>query len=225
MAEDYQKDHAGKELALEARASEAERLSSPSVARNRDAIRDVFCDHMPDMGTVLEIGSGTGEHAVHISRRLPDLTWTPSDPDAASRRSIIAWADYLNLTNVHAPLDLDVAHADWFKRPDIPTPLIGMMSVNMIHIAPFEAAEGLFAGAGALLQKEGRLFLYGPFLREGKTAPSNHAFDESLRSRDPRWGVRDLDRDILPLARRAGLSLQKVIQMPANNLAVIFSRE
>ncbi|MCI5046098.1 MAG: class I SAM-dependent methyltransferase [Aquisalinus sp.] len=220
----YQKGESGKEIALEARASEADRLSSPSVARNRDAIRDVFRQYMPDMGALLEVGSGTGEHAVHIAASLPELTWFPSDPDATSRASIAAWAEYLDLANVHAPLNLDVSAQNWFDRVDIPKPLIGMMSVNMIHIAPFEAAEGLFTGAGALLQQDGRLFLYGPFLRNGNTADSNLAFDESLKSRDPRWGVRDLDREIMPLAAAAGLTLQKVIEMPANNLSVIFHK-
>ncbi|MCI5044893.1 MAG: class I SAM-dependent methyltransferase [Aquisalinus sp.] len=220
----YQKDESGKEIALETRASEADRLSSPSVARNRDAILEIFRQYMPDMGAFLEVGSGTGEHAAHIAGSLPELTWFPSDPDATSRASITAWAEHLDLANVHTPLDLDVTLDRWFEGRDIPKPLIGMMSVNMIHIAPFAAAEGLFAGAGALLQEDGRLFLYGPFLRNGKTASSNLAFDESLKSRDPRWGVRDLDREIMPLAEAANLTLHKVVEMPANNLSVIFRK-
>lgn len=177
---------------------------------------------MPKSGTIIEVGAGTGQHAVHIAAAAPGLIWRPGDPDPASRTSIAAWAEHLGLANVKAPHGVDVAAAGWelaFEAAD------GVFSANMIHISPFEAAAGLIAGAGRLLKSGGRLFLYGPFSREGvHSAPSNEAFDASLKSRDPRWGVRDLDRDIVPLADAAGLTLVDVIAMPANNLSVVFEK-
>jgi cyclopropane fatty-acyl-phospholipid synthase-like methyltransferase len=211
-----------KDIALETRAQEEARLFSPSAARNRDAIRDVYLSQMPLKGEVLEIGSGTGEHGVHIAAAAPNLRWLPGDPDAASRASIAAWTEHLRLTNVAPPHDADVAKQDWFESfPKV----AGLVTINMIHIAPFAAAEGLFAGARRLLDRGGRLFLYGPFKRDGEhTAPSNAEFDASLRSRDPRWGVRDLDREIAPLAENAGFRQGAVIAMPANNFSAIFER-
>lgn len=209
--------------ALETRGAAGERLFSPSAARNREPIRDVFLRHMPRAGRILEIGAGTGEHAVFLAAALPDAAWMPGDPDAASRASIAAWTRETGLANIAAPHDLDVTRADWSAA--IAPPLDGVVSINMIHIAPLEAARGLIAGAGALLQAGGKLFLYGPFSRGGvHTAPSNEAFDRSLKARDPRWGVRDLEGDILPLAQAAGLDLDAVEPMPANNLSVIFTR-
>ena len=212
-------------VALEARASEDDRLSSPSAGRNRDVIRDIFKQLMPAQGTALEIGSGTGEHAMHIAATMPGITWQPSDPDPASRRSISAWREHLTLANVQAPLALDVTAPAWWQHPDLPDRISMLISINMIHIAPFAAVQGLLAGAGELLSSGDRLFLYGPFKRHGETAPSNHEFDASLKSRDEGWGVRDLDLEILPLADQAGLSLTTVIEMPANNLSVIFSKD
>lgn len=211
-----------KEIALEARGQEAARLFSPSAARNRDAIRDVFLKHMPKAGTIIEVGSGTGEHVAHIAAAAPGLEFRPGDPDEASRASIAAWAAHLGLKNIAPPHAADVTVAGWATAFD---PCEGVVSVNMIHIAPFEAATGLFAGAGALLGPGGRLFLYGPFSRNGAhTSPSNKSFDASLKSRDPRWGVRDLDLEIMPLAAKAGLRLVAIEEMPANNLSVIFER-
>lgn len=212
-----------KKIALEDRGTDGARLFSPSAARNRDVIREVFLQHMPAQGAILEIGAGTGEHAAHIAGALPGVVWTPSDPDAASRASIAAWADHLGLSNIASPRAINVAAKDW--EAGAPQRLAGLVSINMIHIAPFAATEGLIRGAGALLAPGGKLFLYGPFAREGAhSAPSNAAFDESLKARNPDWGVRDLDRDILPLAEKAGLTLETVVQMPANNLSVIFRR-
>jgi hypothetical protein len=216
-------DKPPRKIALEERAMEGARLFSPSAARNRDAIRVVFLGYMPSQGTILEIGAGTGEHALHLAAALPDATWTPSDPDPASRASIAAWTAHAGLSNVEAPRAIDVAAANW--QAQIPSPIEAVVSINMIHIAPFAAAEGLIRGAGAILRGGGKLFLYGPFARKGAhTAPSNAAFDESLRARDQRWGVRDLDLEIIPLAEKAGLSLETVVEMPANNLSVIFRR-
>ncbi|MFN0025171.1 MAG: DUF938 domain-containing protein [Parvularculaceae bacterium] len=204
------------------RSREEARLFSPSAARNRDAIRDAYLKTMPLAGTVLEIGSGTGEHAVHLAAAAPDLRWQPSDPDAGSRASIAAWAEHLGLPNVAAPLAIDVTAPDWERGIQ---GIDAVVSINMIHIAPFAAAEGLVAGAGRLLKQGGRLFLYGPFARNGAhTAPSNAEFDRSLKSRDPQWGVRDLDLEIMLLASAAGMTLETAIDMPANNLSAIFSR-
>lgn len=211
------------ETALESRAAERERLFSPSAARNRDPILAAFLAHMPQEGAILEIGSGTGEHAVHLAAALPHLRFLPGDPDAASRRSIAAWAAHSRLANVAPPHDLDVAEAGWERR--VERPVSGVLSINMIHIAPFAAAEGLFAGAGALLQAGGRLFLYGPFAREGRhVSISNAEFDRSLKARDPAWGVRDLENEIVPVADRSGFGLCAIVAMPANNLSAVFAR-
>lgn len=211
-----------KEIALETRASEEARLFSPSAARNREAIRDAFLKHMPRQGTIVEVGSGTGEHVVCLAAATPRLFWRPGDPDAASRASIAAWTAHLGLENIAVPHAADAAEPDWreaFGAAD------GVVSINMIHIAPFAAAKGLIAGAGELLKRGGRLFLYGPFSRNGvHTAPSNAEFDASLKARDPAWGVRDLELEVLPLASRAGFALVAIAEMPANNLSVIFER-
>lgn len=211
-----------KEIALEARASAEGRLFSPSAARNQGPIRDAFLRTMPSAGVIVEVGSGTGEHVAHLAAAAPGLFFRPGDPDPASRTSIAAWTAHLGLANVAAPHEADVTHADWhlfFGRAD------GVVSINMIHIAPFEAAAGLIAGAGQLLGAGGRLFLYGPFSRDGVHAASSNAdFDASLKSRDPRWGVRDLERQIAPLAKACGFALEEIIDMPANNLVAVFSK-
>jgi SAM-dependent methyltransferase len=211
-----------KEIALEARGREERRLFSPSAARNRDPIRDAFLRTMPREGVILELGSGTGEHAVHIAAAARGLRWLPGDPDASSRASIAAWAEHFGLGNVAPPHAIDVTEPDWETRL---APIDGVVAINMAHIAPFAAVQGLVAGAGRLLQRGGKLFLYGPFARNGAhTSPSNAAFDESLRARDPDWGVRDLDFEIVPLAAAAGLTLEEIIDMPANNLSVVFKK-
>ena len=213
---------AEKEIALEERGRNERRMFSPSAARNRDPIRDAFLKVMPRAGVILEIGSGTGEHAVHVAAAALELVWRPGDPDAASRESIAAWTEHLGLTNVAAPHAIDVTAADWEQGG---ASVDGVVSINMIHIAPISAAEGLIAGAGRLLRPGGRLFLYGPFKRRGAhIAPSNADFDASLKARDPRWGVRDLDFEIVPLAAAAGLALEEIVAMPANNLSVVFRR-
>ncbi len=177
---------------------------------------------MPRAGRILEVGSGTGEHAVHLAAAAPDLRWLPGDPDAASRASIAAWTEHLGLTNVAPPHAIDVTAAGWDRDLG---PFDGVVSINMIHIAPFDAARGLIAGSARMLNPGGKLFFYGPFARNGAhTAPSNEAFDGSLKARDPRWGVRDLDLEIAPLAAAAGFILETAAEMPANNLSVTFAR-
>ena len=210
-------------IALETRETSGARLFSPSAARNRDAIREAFDATMPRARRVLEIGSGTGEHVVHLAAAFSDAHFHPGDPDAASRASIAAWTEHYGLANVAPPHALDAASPGW--EIGAPSSLDGVLAINMIHIAPFTAAQGLVRGASALLSAGGVLFLYGPFRREGAhTAPSNAEFDASLRTRNPAWGVRDLEREIEPLARGHGFVREAVVAMPANNFSVVFRR-
>ena len=212
-----------KEIALEAREEDGALLYSPSVARNRDVIRDAFLGVAPKDGVILEVGAGTGEHAAHLAAAVPQLQWRPGDPDAKSRASIDGWARKLALANIEPAHAIDVSASDWGVAA---SSLAGLVSINMIHIAPFSAAQGLFDGAGRYLRAGGLLFLYGPFSRNGAhTAPSNEEFDRSLKSRDADWGVRDLEHDLEPLAEAAGLMLENTIAMPANNFSVIYRKQ
>jgi len=195
------------------------RQFSPSAARNCVPIREVLTRLLPKKGIVLEIGSGSGEHVVCFAKALPGLVWLPSDPDGASRTSIEAWMTSERLTNVRAPVHIDVREEVWGVEDDAPFDV--MISLNMVHIAPWEAALGLLAGGKRLLRRGGVLFLYGPFMIGGKhTATSNAAFDADLKQRDPRWGVRDVD-DIVSEAVPNGLELREVVNMPANNLSLV----
>lgn len=199
--------------------TEDARRSAPATARNRDPILAVLRLVLPRAGRVLEVASGTGEHVVFFAQALPDVVWQPSDPDLVSRRSTAAWVAAEGVRNVLPPLDLDASAPAWpVEEAD------AVLCVNMIHIAPWEAALGLLAGSGRVLPVEGPLILYGPFMRGGRhTAPSNESFDRWLRAHDPRWGVRDLDA-VAVAAEREGLRLDDVVEMPANNLIVIFRR-
>jgi SAM-dependent methyltransferase len=192
-------------------------LRAPAVARNRDPILAVLRRILPAHGTVLEIASGTGEHAVHFAAGLPNLTWQPSDCDADALRSIRAHRALAQLPNLLEPLELDACAPVWpISHAD------AVVSINMIHIAPWAAAEGLMAGAGRLLAPGGVLYLYGPFKEDGRhTAPSNAAFDASLRAQDPEWGVRDMG-EVAYLARQHRLELVERVAMPANNLSLVF---
>jgi hypothetical protein len=200
-------------------ASFGNALTAPAVARNRDPILAVLRDVLPAAGIVLEIASGSGEHAVHFAAALPHLAWQPSDPDAEARGSIAAHAARAGLANLLPPLELDVSAPVWpVTRAD------ALVSINMIHIAPWRATQGLMAGAARLLSAGSPLYLYGPYREHGRhTAPSNAAFDASLQARNPAWGVRDLDA-VVALAAEHGLTLQHTVAMPANNLSVIFRR-
>ena len=210
-------------MALEARAEAGDgRRKALSVARNREPIRDIFAAQGMGQGRVLEIASGTGEHGAFLTESFPELHWTYSDIDAAGRASQAAWRDTAGHDRLAGPLAIDASSDDWGEAEAGGWDLI--VSVNMIHISPFAATEGLLRGAGRLLKPGGHLFLYGPYARNGEIAPSNAAFSDSLKSRDPAWGVRDLDRDIVPLATAQGLMLEDVIAMPANNFSVIFRR-
>ena len=183
-------------------AVEDARQFSPSAARNCLPIREVLTRVLPKKGIVLEIGSGTGEHVVCFAKALPKLVWLPSDPDGDSRASIEAWTASEGLANVRAPVAIDVREEVWGVEHD--APFDAMISLNMVHIAPWEAALGLLAGGERLLRPDGVLFLYGPFMYGGKhTATTNAAFDADLKQRDPRWGVRDVD-DIVSEALPTG---------------------
>jgi SAM-dependent methyltransferase len=199
-------------------------LIAPAVTRNREPIlavlrRVVPSRILPGRGLVLEIASGSGEHAIYFAAALPHLAWQPTDPDPEARASIAAYRAAAPLPNLLPPLALDAASPAWpATQADV------IVAINMIHIAPWAAAEGLMAGAERLLPGGGVLFLYGPFRERGQhTAPSNAAFDESLRARNREWGVRDLD-DVATLASRHGLALEERVAMPANNLSVVFRR-
>jgi SAM-dependent methyltransferase len=196
----------------------SEALTAPAVARNRDHILAVLRRVLPAQGTVLEIASGSGEHAVHFAGALSDITWQPTDQDAAALRSIAAWRESARLPNLLAPLELDVPRAWPIARAD------AIVCINMIHISPWRSSEALMAGAATVLSPDGVLFLYGPYKEGGvHTAPSNEAFDASLRARNPEWGVRDLD-DVKALAAGNGLQFVERVAMPANNLSVVFRR-
>ena len=221
----YQKAETGQPLALEARnISEDGRRYSPSIGRNKDIVRDTFVRCMPETGRILEIASGTGEHGAHITHAMDGITWTYSDIDPVSQTSQAAWRTSVAHQRLQGPLTVDTTDAHW-GAAETGEAWTGMFCANMIHIAPFEAAKGLFRGAGRVLASGGRLMLYGPFGRDGEIAPSNARFSADLKRRDPRWGVRDLDQDILPLATKSGLFLREIIEMPANNLSVIFWRD
>ena len=196
------------------------RQHSESCERNRGPIADVLARFLPASGLVLEIGSGTGQHAATFAPRFPALDWQPSDPDPELRASIAAWRDAAGAPTLLPPLDLDVTANSWPVSE-----AVAVFSANMIHIAPWACCLGLMAGAGRVLSATGMLFLYGPFLvTERPTAPSNVRFDESLKARDPAWGIRDL-ADVAGAAADQGLELSDTVDMPANNLVVVFRRQ
>jgi hypothetical protein len=191
----------------------------PATARNRQPILDVLRPRLPDDGLVLEVASGSGEHVAHFAAALPHLTFQPSDPSAAARASIDDWAGASGLANIRPAVALDAEAPAWpIERA------AAVLCSNMIHIAPWSAAVGLIAGAARVLPADGPLYLYGPYRRAGRhTAPSNDAFDHDLRERNPAWGVRDLEA-VTELAAAHGFEAPEVIDMPANNLSLVFRR-
>jgi hypothetical protein len=200
------------------------RLHAPATQRNREPILGVLRRVLPPAGAVLEIASGTGEHAAWFAAQLPSLVFQPSDPKPEQRASCAAWVAASALPNLRAPLALDTTAADWEASAGIPSRLAAIVCINMIHIAPWSAALGLLRGAGNILGAGSVLFLYGPFQRSGRhTAASNEAFDRSLRAQNPEWGVRDLET-FLAAADTAGFALEEVVEMPVNNLCVILRR-
>lgn len=192
---------------------------APATLRNRDAIAAVLAGWLPAVGTVLEIASGSGEHIVHFAATFPHLGWQPSDPDPAGLASIAAYRAEAGFSNIASPVALDASASEWpVGRAD------AILCINMVHISPWEATLGLFAGAAVLLAPEAPLILYGPYREpDVATAESNLAFDDSLRSRNPAWGLRDTD-DIKAAAVDAGFALAERRAMPANNLMLLFRR-
>lgn len=191
----------------------------PAPERNKEPILAVLRTVLPASGRVLEIASGTGQHVAYFASALPNLRFLPSDPSAENRASIAAFVDELRLPNLDAPRAIDVVDEDWGLDP-----VDAVFCANMIHIAPWEAAIGLLRGSARLLPADAPLVLYGPFAIDGAhTSESNRAFDEDLRRRDPRWGVRDLG-DVLRIAGEAGLVFESRTPMPANNQTVVFRR-
>jgi cyclopropane fatty-acyl-phospholipid synthase-like methyltransferase len=197
------------------------RQFSPATARNRQPILSVLRRILPPDARVLELASGAGEHAVHIAAALPGVTWQPSDPDPAARASIAAWIAAEGLRNILPPKAIDARAPDW----DAGGPYDAVAAINMIHISPWDATLGLMAGAAAVLRGGGVLYTYGPYMRDGRhTAPSNEAFDAWLKSLDPSFGVRDV-ADVEAAASAQGLKLREVVEMPANNLSLVFVRD
>jgi SAM-dependent methyltransferase len=195
------------------------RRSAPHVARNAGPIAEVLRAILPPRGLVLEVASGTGEHILHFARDFPKLLWQPSDPEPAALRSIEAWRAESGLFNLLPAVSLDARAGDW------PVPQAdALVCINMIHISPWAATAGLMRGAGRLLEAGAPLCLYGPYRRAAvATAPSNEAFDESLRARDPEWGLRDLEA-VVAEAEKHGFTLDRVVEMPANNLSAVFRK-
>ncbi|MCK2183276.1 DUF938 domain-containing protein [Halomonas getboli] len=195
------------------------RLYSPAAARNRQPILEVLVEALPGPARVLELASGSGEHACHFAAARPDWDWQPSDPTPEARASIAAWREAMALPNLRAPLALD-ATGDWPEDE-----FEAIVAINLIHISPWAVTEALMAQTRERLEADGMLLLYGPYLRADQpTAASNLAFDADLRSRDPRWGIRDL-ADVTVEAERNGLGLERLVEMPANNLCLVFRKD
>ena len=204
------------------------RLDAAAFHRNHAAIWAVLEPFLCDKsGDVLEAGSGTGQHIIHFARNSPDIRWWPSDFNDAHLKSIAAWRAYAQLANVQAPRRIDLSDPAWcldVRDSEGPPELLAVFCANVIHSAPWRVAEGLLAGAARCLRPDGRLFLYGPFKRGGHhTAVSNAVFDTSLRNGNAEWGVRDIG-DVRQAAARVGLALHKIVEMPANNLMLVFAR-
>ena len=201
------------------------RLESPTFLRNHEAIWSALSPVLnKESGDVLELGSGTGQHATEFARRSPHLTWWPSDIVDAHIASISAWRKFSGLANLREPQRIDLTNKSWIwqRENDRRDPLAAMTCNNVLHISPWAVSQNLIAGAGRLLRAGGHLFVYGPFKRGGEhTAPSNAEFDASLRARNPAWGVRDID-DLAALAKDVGLTLTDAVAMPANNFVLVF---
>jgi hypothetical protein len=194
------------------------RLHSPAATRNRQPILEVLQQALPERARILEVASGSGEHAVHLAGAMPGWEWQPSDSDPRALASIETWREQVGLANLRKPLELEVT-GQW-----PPGPWDAIVAINLLHISPWAVTQALMDRAGAELGSRGVLYLYGAFRREGRhTAPSNAAFDADLRNRDPRWGIRDLEA-VVAEAEHHGLSLERVVEMPANNLSVLLTR-
>lgn len=197
------------------------RLRGPAFERNHAPIWSAIAPFLQDRsGDALEVGSGPGQHVVAYAARSPAITWWPSDIHPRHLASIAAWRAHARLANVQAPARIDLLAAEWDAALPMQDPLLAILCINVLHISPWGVTENLLAGAGRRLAPDGRLFVYGPFRRDGAhTAPSNAAFDASLRAQDPAWGVRDT-RDIAAVAQRSGLRIAEMAPMPANNFTL-----
>jgi SAM-dependent methyltransferase len=196
------------------------RLVSPSAERNKEPVAAILRQVLPAQGLVLEVSSGTGQHVVYFAAQMPQLDWQPTEYDEESFVSIGHWLASESPPNVRPPLRLDVHDEPWPVSA-----AAAVVCMNMIHIAPWSAAKALVAGAAAVLSTGGVLFLYGPYRRGGQhTSPSNAAFDEQLRARNPHWGVRDLEA-VAELAAADGFGAPEIFEMPANNLSVVFRKQ
>ena len=206
-------------------APEEGRLDAPAFHRNHEAIWSALAGFLATVrGDVLEVGSGTGQHAAEFARRAPQLTWWPSDILPSHLASIEGWRRQAGLANLREPQRIDLGDPAWTWSSDAGSTLTAILCINTLHISPWRVSQNLFAGAGRLLRPDGRLFIYGPFKRGGAhTAPSNAAFDATLKAENPEWGVRDVD-DLSALAQAAGLTLIATTPMPANNLVLTFAR-
>ena len=194
---------------------------APATERNRQPILEVLQKVIPKEGNILEIASGTGEHACFFAPYFSPRQWIPSDPDPLLRVSIEAWQQDCKSDNLQIPLDINVTLSDWDEKIDN-SAIAAIIAINLIHISPWSACQGLMKGVGKILQSGGILYLYGPYKQKGKhTAPSNETFDQSLQFRNPDWGVRNLE-DVVELAEKYQLILHQIISMPANNLSLIF---
>ena len=203
--------------------SDSGRQDAPAARRNREAILAVLTEFLPQAGTALEIASGTGQHVVAFADANPNVTWLPSDPDPRVRASIAAWTRSAGVGNVRPPANIDVTKSEWHATVKQAFDLI--VCINLLHIAPWIACEGLMAGAARLLKPDGHLFIYGCFKRHRQhSAESNERFDRFLTSQDPRWGVRDLE-DVIAEAGIRGLRHARTVEMPANNLSVAFRQD
>lgn len=203
-----------------------DRQFAPATQRNREPILEVLQRILPSTGTILEIASGTGEHAVFFAPRLSGRKWLPTDINYLSLASISAWLKHSPSDNIYPPILLDVCANIWSieQEKQYLDEITAIVSINMIHIAPWSACLGLMAGAGRILPPNGILYLYGPFKQNGQhTAPSNATFDESLKSQNAEWGVRDLD-DVITAAKTQNLYWRETVSMPANNLSVVFQK-
>ena len=197
---------------------------APATERNRDAILAVLRDSLPDRGSVLEIASGTGQHAFFLHSISPRATGSPTDRDVANLASIASWREESDAANLLPPCQLDVRDSVWPIDGSLPEPVSAIVNINMLHISPGPAAMHCSRAQLEVLNQGALVMLYGPFKRDGlHTAPSNAAFDEQLRSQDPEWGVRDLEA-VVDVAVEQGFACQSVIEMPANNLSVVFER-
>ena len=203
----------------EGAATSDRRRSAPAALRNREPIAEVLRQWLPASGTVLEVASGTGEHAVWLAGRFPDLDWQPSDVHPDALASIAAWADASGLPNLRTPVVIDAGAGDWPVAS-----AAAVLNINMAHISPWSASLGLIAGAAKLLPADGPMIVYGPWLKDDiETVASNLAFDSDLKARDPEWGLRRVE-DFAAAASAKGLRLVEFRKMPANNLMLLFRR-